>query len=422
MTTRCLIGVVVLTPPAASGPTGSAGLHLSPTAPDDGAPGGPTADVDLDTVRRLFPLTGTHIFMNHAGVSPMSERGREAVIGVMDRLTVEPCPTGFDQGFSDRLRSLLARLLGTAPETIGIVRSTAHGISLLAQGLDWQPGDNVVGARGEYPANVYPWMALRDRAVEYRLAEPVEGRVTPASVLSLVDDRTRVVALSHVEFWNGYRVDLETIGAECRRLGVLVAVDAIQSVGALRVDLSRLPVDFVVAAAHKWQLGPVGIGFCHCRPELLPRLRPVLVGTGTVKRSDEYFDYDYDLRDTARRFEESQISPLLAAAYAAAIELLLEAGPETVEQRVLDLALRLAHGLADLGCELIEPWPRTLEESSGIVSFRRPGTTAAELLGELEAAGVVGRVRGECVRLAPHFYNTEEEVDRVLEVVGAPRR
>jgi cysteine desulfurase / selenocysteine lyase len=374
--------------------------------------------VDLETARGLFPLTRSHIFMNHAGVSPMSERGRAAVAGVMEQLSREPCPTGFDQEISERLRSLIARLLGTAPGTIGIVRSTAHGISLLAQGLDWQPGDNVVGARGEYPANVYPWMALKDRGVEYRLADLVDGRVTPGSVFSLVDGRTRVVALSHVEFWNGYRVDLPAIGAECRQRRIVFAVDAIQSVGALQVDLSRLPVDFMVAAAHKWQLGPVGIGVCHCRPELLARLRPVLVGTGTMKRSDEYFDYDYDLRDTARRFEESAISPLLAAAYAAAVELLLEAGPDTVERRVLDLAGRLAHGLADRSCELVHPWPRAPEESSGIVGFRRPGTAAPELLGELTAAGVVGRVRGDLVRLAPHFYNTEEEVDRVLEVVG----
>ena len=377
--------------------------------------------MDPTTARSLFPVTRTHVFMNHAGVSPMSERGRAAAVTVMAQLADEPCPAGFDAEISDRLRSLLARLLGTQPETIGIVRSTAHGISLLAQGLDWQPGENVVGARGEYPANVYPWMALRDRGVELRLAEPVEGRVTPESVLALVDGRTRVVALSHVAFWNGCRADLRAIGAECRRRGIIVAVDAIQSVGALRVDVSDLPVDFMAAAAHKWQLGPVGIGVCHCRPELLQRLRPVLVGTGTVKRSDEYFEYDYDLRDTARRFEESAISPLLAAAYAAAVELLLEVGLDVVERRVLALAGRLAEGLADRGCELVDPWPRTPEESSGIVGFRRPGSSAQEVLDDLNAAGVVGRVRGDCVRLAPHFYNTEEEVERVLQVVRGAR-
>lgn len=368
--------------------------------------------------RCLFPLTQHFIFMNHAGVSPMSERARAAVANLMEQLVSRPYPDGMAQQSAEALRTDIGRLVGAEPETIALVRSTAHGISLLAHGLDWRPGDNVVGARGEYPANVYPWMALHDRGVEYRLAEPLNGRVTPECVLSLVDERTRVVALSHVEFWNGYRIDLETIGAELDRRGVIFAVDAIQSVGALRLDLARLPVDFLSAGACKWLLGPKGIGFCYCRPELVRRLRPALVGTGTVNRPLEYFDYHYDPHDNARRFEESTVSVLDMAALSAAIDLLLEVGPEPIEKQVLALARYLGTGLAERGYELLEPWPREVLEASGIVSFRRPGSSAQEVLRELNAAGVIGRLHQDFVRLSPHFYNTFQEADHVLDVLA----
>ncbi len=374
--------------------------------------------MDTAAARSLFPLTQRFVFMNHAGVAPMSERGRAAIEAQMERLTDRPYVEGLAEEEADRLRGSIASLVGAEPETIGLVRSTAHGLSLLAQGLDWREGDNVVGARGEYPANVYPWMALRDRGVEYRMAEPVEGRITPPAVLPLVDDRTRVVALSHVQFWNGYRVDIEAIGAELDRRGVLFAVDAVQSVGALRLDLSALPVDFLAAGAGKWLLGPLGIGFCYCRPELLHRLRPVLVGVGSVKRDHEYFDYAYELCETARRFEESSVSILDMAAFQAAVDLLLEVGPEAVEEHVLALARQLGEGLAERGHQVVEPWPRDRREAPGTVSPRRPGPTPAEVLRELNAAHVVGRPHADFVRLSPHFYNTPEEVERVLDVLA----
>ena len=374
--------------------------------------------MDPPTARSLFPLTRRCVFMNHAGVAPMSDRGRAAIESLVERLTCQPYTEGLAEAEADRLRRSLATLVGVEPETIGLVRGTAHGLSLLAQGLDWRAGDNVVGARGEYPANVYPWMALRDRGVEYRLAEPVGGRITPAAVLSLVDDRTRVVALSHVQFWNGYRVDLAAIGTELDRRGVIFAVDGIQSVGALSMDLSTLPVDFLAAGASKWLLGPVGIGFCYCRSELLPRLRPALVGVGSVKRDGEYFDYAYELRETARRFEESSVSVLDMAVFQAGVDLLLEIGPEAIEERVLALAGHLASGLVERGHQVVEPWPRGPRETAGIVSFRRPGSSAHEVLRELNAARVVGRVHADFVRLAPHFYNTHEEVERVLNVLA----
>jgi selenocysteine lyase/cysteine desulfurase len=373
--------------------------------------------MDPIAARDLFPLTRRYIFMNHAGVSPISERGRAALASLIEQQATKPHLNGTNPEMADRLRSAIGRLVGADPDAIGITRGTAHAVSLLAQGLDWKEGDNVVGALGEHPANVYPWMALRDRGVELRLAEPDGGRITPESVLSQVDDRTRVVALSHVRVWNGFRVDVQRIGSELDRRAVVFAVDGTQSVGALGLDLSKLPVDYLSAGAGAWQLGPKGIGFCYCRPELLSRLRPVVVGSGSVQNPAEYFKYEFVLSETARRFEESSASLLDMAGYLAGVELLLEVGPEVVEKRVLMLSRRLADGLAERGYELVEPWPREAQESSGIVSFRRSGSSAPDVLRELTAAGVVGRAHADFVRLAPHFYNTQAEVDRVLDVL-----
>jgi|ERR1700682_2407925 len=371
--------------------------------------------------RNLFPLVERYIHMNHAGVSPMSERARAAIELVIDASVNRPYPDGWAQEEANRVRGLVALLINASSDSIGLTRSTGHGISLLAEGLDWKAGDNVVGAVGEYPANVYPWMGLAARQVEYRQAKPFEGRVTPESVFSLVDSRTRVVALSHVQFWNGFRLDIETIGAECRRRGIVFAVDIMQSVGALRVDVGRLPVDFCAAGAGKWLLGRSGIGFLFCTHALLERIRPVIVGARSVANSDRFFDYDLTFAPGARRFEESVVSLLDTAAFGAALELLLEVGVDIVEKRVLDLAARLGEGLAASGCELVEPWPRARAESSGIVSFRKPGSSATAVLRDLNAAHVVARTHRDFVRLAPHFYNTEEEVDQVLDVL-APER
>jgi cysteine desulfurase/selenocysteine lyase len=371
--------------------------------------------------RHLFPLAERYIHMNHAGVSPMSLRAAAAIEQVVDASANRPYRDHWAQDEADRVRELVARLINGSPDSIALTRSTAHGISLLAQGLEWKAGDNVVSATGEYPANVYPWMALEKHGVEFRQAKPFDGRVTAEGVFSLVDARTRVVALSHVEFWNGFRVDIDAIGAECRRRGIVFAVDVMQSVGALSVDIARTPIDFCAAGAGKWLMGPPGIGFCFFAPELLERVRPVIVGVGSVAGGDRYFEYDLTYAPSARRFEESVVSLLDTAAFGAALELLLEVGAEVVEGQVLKLSARLAEGLARLGCEIVEPWPRSRDESSGIVSFRKPGMSAAAVLRDLSAAHVIARTHRDFVRLSPHFYNTEEEVDGVLEVMSPER-
>jgi cysteine desulfurase / selenocysteine lyase len=371
--------------------------------------------MDPGEARALFPICDERIHFNHAGIAPMSVRVRAAVEHVTQVMSEE----GFDvDDYTEtlgQLRSSLGTLVGVSPDQVSITRGTAHGISLLARGLDWKEGDNVVGARLEYPANLFPWMATRDRGVEMRLVEPLHGRVTPEAVLSLVDGRTRVVALSFVQFWNGYRVDLAEIGAECRKRGVIFAVDGIQGLGVLPFDLEAMNADFVAAGAGKWLTGPPGVGFTAWREELLERIDPVLVGTGSVEDRLNYFEPTLTYAATARKFEESALSWLDIAAFSAAVGLLLEVGIDVIEEHVLGLSRRLAEGLVERGCNIVEPWPREPEESSGIVSFNRPGSTEAELLRDLKAAGVITRSHRDFVRLSPHFYNTEEEVDRVLD-------
>lgn len=377
--------------------------------------------MDVLKARDLFPIAERYIHMNHAGVAPMSRRVQAAIEQVVAASVNRPYPDHWAQDQADRVRGLVGQLINAVPDSIALTRSTAHGMSLLASGLDWRAGDNVVSATGEYPANVYPWMALSPRGVELRQAKPVDGRIPVESVLALMDERTRVVALSHVEFWNGFRIDLDAIGAECRSRGIIFAVDVMQSVGALRVDTERMPIDFCSAGAGKWLMGPPGIGFCFCKPELLERITPMVVGVGSVVGFDRYFEYDLTLAPTARRFEESVVSLLDTAAFGAALELLLEVGPELIEQRVLGLARRLGEGLAAGGLEMIEPWPRIPQESSGIVSFRKRGVDAQALLRDLAASRVIARTHRDFVRLSPHFYNTDEEVDRVLDIL-APER
>jgi cysteine desulfurase/selenocysteine lyase len=368
--------------------------------------------------RSLIPLTAHYIHMNNAGESPMTERSRAAIEQVIDGALNRPYPPGAAFEEADRVRELAAQLINGSPNGIALTRSTAHGLSMVAQGLDWRRGDNVVGAQWEYPANVYPWMALAVDGVEFRQARLVGGRVLPDAIFAMVDERTRVVAISHVEFWNGFRVDIEAIGAECRRRGIVFAVDVMQSVGALRVDVSRMPIDFCATGAGKWLLGPSGLGFCYFTPDLLEKVRLRVVGADSVADYEQYFEPKLSFAPTARRFEESVISMLDTAALGAALDLLLDVGIDVIQKRVLDLARRLATGLVERGYEVVEPWPRNRDESSGIVSFRKPGASHLEVLRDLNAARVIARTHRDFVRLSPHFYNTEDEVERVLEVLA----
>jgi len=371
-----------------------------------------------DEARLLFPATKDLVYLQHAGLSLLSVRTRDAVSEVARASSESPDWPAYHDDW-EGLRSSLAAMIGVSADEVTLTRGTGHGVSIAARGVRWDPGDNVVSIRGEFPTNVFPWTVLGPYGVELRLADTVDGRIDPEAVFALVDARTRVVSLSWVQFWNGYRADLAVIGRECRRRGILFAVDAIQGLGALRLDAVAAHIDVLACGGSKWLLGPPGSGFCYVRAGIMDELLPPLVGGGTVNIVQGVpLEDQHEMKPNARRFEESAVSWFDIAALLAGVRLLEEAGLDEVESRVLGLARRLGDGLADRGFQMIEPWPRSVEESSGIVAIR-PKTPAPEAVQRLADAGVTVRLLRDTVRFSTHFFNTEDELDRVLTIMEA---
>jgi cysteine desulfurase/selenocysteine lyase len=378
------------------------------TAPD-------VSDADVgDAVRELFPRFGNTAFFNHAAVARASEPVREAIVAMADRMAT---PNYADAlALADTVRAKVAQLISASSEAVAITRSTSHGISILANGLTWAPGDNVVCVAGDYPSVVYPWMALERHGVQTRFVDAVDGRAAPDRILAAVDDHTRVVALSHVQYQSGVRLDVAALGAGCRAAGVLLCVDAMQSVGAIPIDVEAMKIDVLASGSWKWIMGPAGIGFCYIRPSLLRELPPLIPGALTVEHRLDFARLEPRWADDAHRFEETWISLPDLAGFNAALELALAVGIERIERRLRTRMQRLAEGLVECGARLAAPWPRDEDEGSGIVSFAgaRP---AADLLEALAAADVLAAQRGDFVRLSPHYYNTDRELDRALDAV-----
>jgi selenocysteine lyase/cysteine desulfurase len=371
----------------------------------------------LQRLREEFPVTRRWAYMNHAGIGPLPRRAAERAAAVAagtadggDRLWAER------NAGCERTRALAARLLGARdPHEVAFVENTSSGLSLVAQGLPWEAGDNVVGAACEFPSNVYPWTQLGERGVEYRPIPERDGRVEEDEVLAAVDGRTRVVALSWVEYSNGCRFDLARIAAACRERGALFVVDAIQGLGALALDVEREGVDVCAAAAHKWLLGPEGTALLYVSDRVIERIRPARSGWRSMRHKYDWTRLEIDWAEGAKRYECGTLNALGIHALGESLGLLLDLEPRQVEQRVLALAGRAAEGLARLGFQPIGSRP----PASGIVTAVHPGRAAEELVEALAARGVVVAARAGRLRVSAHVYNSEEEVDRLLvELAG----
>jgi len=372
--------------------------------------------IDWSGYRDEFPVTDRYLYMNHAAVSPLSTRVERAIRSVSDGLT-RSGSLFVDELFarSEEIRASVGRFLGVSHDEIAFTRNTTQGVLTAAMGIRWRKGDNVVIPSIEFPANVYPWMGLSRFGVETRLVEPLEGRVTAGMLEGACDERTRLVTASLVQFSNGYRVDVGKLGEFCRGSGILLHIDGIQALDMLDIDLSRLRIDFLSAGAHKWLLSVPGTGIFYIRKELIPDLEIWNPGWTGVVDPWNFLSYDPTYRDDARRFEEGSLNFHGIYALGASVERFLEIGMDEIETRILSLAALLQEKLAERGCEITSP--RGPDERSGIICFRHPRRGTDELFGALSEEGAVASVREGSIRLSPHFYNTEEEIERLCTLV-----
>jgi selenocysteine lyase/cysteine desulfurase len=374
--------------------------------------------------RAEMPVAGRYVYLNHAAIGPLPRRSAERV-AALARTISETGDRRWPERNAEieRVRVLAARLIGAHdPHEVAFVENTSTGLSLVAEGIDWRPGDNVVGAEGEFPSNAYPWMNVAARAasgVEYRQAPERKGRIDPEELLARIDGRTRVLALSSVQYATGFRSDLARLGAACRERGALFVVDAIQSLGALAIDVEALAIDVLAAAAHKWLLGPEGIGLLYVSDRVIENLRPTRAGWRSTRTLYDWNRLDLTFAEGAKRFECGTINGFGIAGLGASLEFLLEAGAEAIERRVLALAERAAAGFEAAGLTLAAPRGEAFRaEASGIVAGTHPTRGSEELAEALAERGVVVSARAGRLRAAPHFYNSEAEIDRFVEILA----
>ncbi|MDE2754521.1 MAG: aminotransferase class V-fold PLP-dependent enzyme [Gemmatimonadota bacterium] len=373
----------------------------------------------LDSFRDEFPVSKTHIFLNHAGVSPTSTRAVDAVHRFMRSLAEVGRPSFDDwEAVATECRERFARLIVCDPAEVAFVRNTSHGLSLLAAGLDWRPGDRVAAAASvEYPSNVYPWMDLDRRGIAALDVIPVAdgGTVTVDDAARAFTDRTRVLAVSSAQYATGAVTDLEALGALCRERGAIFCVDGIQTVGALPTDVKAAGVHFLSADSHKWMLGIMGIGAVFVDRSVVGRIHPPLLGWRSTTDNFNFDRVHFELLEDAGRYEEGSLAYPLIAGFSAALEMLEEAGIAAISRHVRALVDDLAGRLEALGCEVL---PKSGLRRH-IVTFRHSGLDAEELLDGLTEAGVVVSLRRGRIRASPHLYNTREEMKRVAEIVRA---
>jgi len=370
--------------------------------------------VDWQRVREEFPITHRWAFFDHAAVSPISRAAHAALCSWAEDVLYngEVNEPAWEKEI-ETIRGLAAQLLDTSPECIAFIKNTSEGIGFVAEGYPWKPGDNVVVPADEYPSNVYPWQNLADRGVEVRLVPSRAGRVLIEDIEQAMDERTRLVAVSFVEFATGFRMPLAELVARCHQRQVHVFVDAIQGLGAIPLSVREIPIDFLAAGSHKWLLGPVGAGIFYLRSELLELLHPVSVGWKSVVRHWDFTTLDFRLKPSALRWENGTLSAGILLAFGASLRLLLELGITTIWQRIQLLTDELCRRLESGGWRVFSS--RAPSEKSGIVSVIPRRREARELVRQARHQGIVINHRAGRLRISPHCYNNEEELERLME-------
>jgi len=375
----------------------------------------------MNEYQNEFPLDDELIYLNHAAVGVWPRRTRDAVVVFADENMVRGA-AGYPEWMKTEreLRGRLKRLVNAeSTDDIALSKNTSEALSLIAYGIDWNPGDNIVSTNQEFPSNRIVWESLKEQGVELRLAD-ISGDDPEAAMLALCDERTRLITVSSVQYGTGLRMDLNRLGQFCRDRHILFCVDAIQSLGALQFDAKACHADFVVADAHKWMLGPEGLALFYSRPEARDQLKLQQYGWHMVERAGDFDAVDWSPARAARRFEPGSPNMLGIYALNASLSLFEEVGMDRVEQAVLANAkVLMAWVAAEPQLELITA--NQAGRFAGIVTFRHKGLDReghAALYRKLMAAGVICANRAGGIRFAPHFYSDLRRLDAIGRIIG----
>lgn len=369
-------------------------------------------------LRELFPITQNLIYLNHAAVSPPPTTTIEAVEAQL-RDVRDAGSLNFRNWLEvkQHARESLAALLGAKAEQVAFMRNTSDALSTVANGVQWQPGDNIVTFRREFPANVYPWLRLREPfGVEVRMCEERDGRVDVEELESLVDARTKLIAISHVQFASGFRIDLERLGRLARQHDALLVVDVIQSLGVVPIDVHAELVDVAAGAGHKWLLSPEGVGYLYLSDRARERIEPTLVGWTSVPEPEDYFAFGQPWKKGTLAWETGTGPAALFYGLKASLDLLHEYGPARIASYLEELTDHLCERVKSEPYEVVSS--RALGEKSQIVCIRdKRGLSVMALYAQLKQQNIVTAPRGDRLRIAPHLYNTVEEIDRFVDAL-----
>lgn len=373
--------------------------------------------MDWSQWRRHFPVCQRWVFLDHAAVAPLPDRCASRVCEQAISLSQNGIAAYQEwHQHVENARTACAQLLNAHRHDIAFVGSTTAGINAIAEGFSWRAGDNVVLPAEEYPSNQYPWLNLAPLGVECRRVPSRGPRVTIADLLNAIDSKTRVLTISAIEFASGYRNDVILLGEECRKRGIFFFVDAIQALGAFQWDVQNLPVDALAADGHKWLLGPEGAGILWVRPEVLNQLRPIGVGWNSVRHASDFSTIDPTWKADARRYEGGTLNVAGTAGLGESVRLLLEAGMPQIEKRILELTDYLCEQAPRFGLSVFSS--RQPEEKSGIVSLLTPDRDPKELMQRCRQGGVIVNVRAGRLRISPHAYNSFDDLDQFLSLLG----
>ncbi len=374
--------------------------------------------VDVRTFREEFPVTQDWSYLNHAAYGPFPQRTVRAITDYAEAFAQAPTVfTPEREKIPGEAAEYVGRLAGTTGDMVAWVPSLADGMNLMAHGVEWKDGDNVLIPVDEFPSVVYPFLNLQSKGVELRYVQKnAEGRTDLNLIEAAIDGRTSAVALTYDEYMDGYRNDLKALGALCKSRGIELFVDATQGLGAQPIDLPKTGVSAIAAHGYKWLMAGFGVGCVVFNADAIERIKVTYAGRLSVKGSFEDAEYKLDWRDGAGRYQTGGLNTLGLTGLHASLSLVSEAGPEWTRQHTLGLLDKLVEGVQGMGYEVASDL--TPERRSQIMAFTSGDHTRdGELVEQLTRANVAVTLRGRGVRVSPYFYNNEDDIERLLEAL-----